>query len=135
MSVGVLCGAGAFVFTGGPLQPAWSGAYATAVGFVSAGIVFWHGLPLERWDGGFWRFVCLLFVVAVATPFFQVARDAGRWETPYARLHRYAWTNVVMGASALVVSAVAWLPGGERRAAAKCTGAEWDGQTPVPEGF
>jgi hypothetical protein len=52
----------------------------------------------------------------LAAPLFQTVRDEGAWRFPYRRLHSHAWTDAVIGASALffvgVVFLLAWLIAG-----------------------
>ena len=45
----------------------------------------------------------------IAAPLFQTVRDEGAWRFPYARLHRHAWTDAVIGAASLVFTGITFL--------------------------
>jgi len=45
----------------------------------------------------------------LAAPLFQTIRDEGAWRFPYARVHRHAWTDAVIGAASLVFTGVTFL--------------------------
>src|SRR5678815_5288439 len=45
----------------------------------------------------------------LAAPLFQTIRDEGAWRFPYARLHRHAWTDAVIGAASLAFTGVTFL--------------------------
>lgn len=50
-----------------------------------------------------------LLAVIVAAPLFQVVRDEGRWRLPYAPLHRYAWTDAIIGGASLAFTGLTFL--------------------------
>jgi hypothetical protein len=54
-----------------------------------------------------------ILAVLIAAPLFQTNRDEGAWRFPYARLHRHAWTDAVIGAASLAFTGItfmlAWL--------------------------
>src|SRR5678815_1870880 len=45
----------------------------------------------------------------LAAPLFQTIRDEGAWRFPYARLHRHAWTDAVIGAASLGFTGITFL--------------------------
>ena len=45
----------------------------------------------------------------IAAPLFQTIRDEGRLALPYARLHRHAWTDAVIGAASLAFTGITFL--------------------------
>jgi hypothetical protein len=47
--------------------------------------------------------------VLIAAPLFQTIRDEGGWRFPYARLHRHAWTDAVIGAASLAFTGITFL--------------------------
>jgi hypothetical protein len=50
-----------------------------------------------------------VLAVLVAAPLFQTIRDEGAWRFPYARLHRHAWTDAVIGATSLLFTGITFL--------------------------
>lgn len=50
-----------------------------------------------------------ILAVLIAAPLFQTIRDEGAWRFPYARLHRHAWTDAVIGAASLVFTGITFL--------------------------
>src|SRR5688500_2609457 len=54
-------------------------------------------------------FLSGILAVLVAAPLFQTVRDEGGWRFPYARLHRHAWTDAVIGAASLAFTGVTFL--------------------------
>jgi hypothetical protein len=50
-----------------------------------------------------------ILAVLVAAPLFQTIRDEGAWRFPYARLHRHAWTDAVIGAASLLFTGITFL--------------------------
>ncbi|RYD97609.1 MAG: DUF4153 domain-containing protein, partial [Sphingomonadales bacterium] len=71
-------------------------AFAVAMGAIAAGVVWWSGGP-DGWSGGDgWRGASLVIAIAIAAPLFQAARDQGRASFPYASVHDYVWSNLVL---------------------------------------
>jgi hypothetical protein len=98
----------------------WSIAFASVTGLVVASVITFNGGP-ARWDAADgWRLVCALIAVAIAAPFFQVARDEWVAGAPrsiaYPSIHRHAWTNIVLLCAAflfvLLIWALGWLLAG-----------------------
>jgi hypothetical protein len=54
-------------------------------------------------------FLSGILAVLIAAPLFQTVRDEGAWRFPYARLHRHAWTDAVIGAASLGFTGVTFL--------------------------
>ena len=54
-------------------------------------------------------FLSGILAVLIAAPLFQTARDEGAWRFPYARLHRHAWTDAVIGAASLAFTGITFL--------------------------
>ena len=50
-----------------------------------------------------------ILAVLIAAPLFQTIRDEGAWRFPYARLHRHAWTDAVIGAASLAFTGITFL--------------------------
>jgi hypothetical protein len=91
----------------------WSIAFAVGWGAVIA-LVGWFTAQYNR-NGEIMEFPFLsgILAVLIAAPLFQTIRDEGAWRFPYARLHRHAWTDAVIGAASLAFTGVtfmlAWL--------------------------
>ena len=87
----------------------WSIAFAIGWGAVIA-LIGWftaqynhHGEIVE------FPFLSGILAVLIAAPLFQTIRDEGAWRFPYARLHRHAWTDAVIGAASLVFTGITFL--------------------------
>ncbi len=80
----------------------WAVCFAIGCGAILSAIG-WSSLhyDTQRPDISGWPFLAAAFAVLIASPLFQTVRDEGRWRFPYARLHRHAWTDAVIGAAAL----------------------------------
>lgn len=50
-----------------------------------------------------------ILAVLIAAPLFQTIRDEGAWRFPYARLHRHAWTDAVIGAASLFFTGITFM--------------------------
>jgi len=112
----VVIAAGSFVITVEQRRWLWSLGFALGWGTVVA-LVGWFTASYNSRPTIFeWPFLSGLFAVLLAAPLFQTLRDEGAWRFPYARLHRHAWTDAVIGAAALgfvgVTFLLAWLIAG-----------------------
>jgi len=87
----------------------WSIAFALGWGAVIA-LIGWFTAQYNR-NGEIMEFpfVSGILAVLIAAPLFQTIRDEGGWAFPYARLHRHAWTDAVIGAAGLAFTGVAFL--------------------------
>ena len=54
-------------------------------------------------------FLAALLAVGIAAPLFQVVRDEGRLALPYPALHRYVWTDAIIGAASLAFTGLTFL--------------------------
>ena len=112
----VVIAAVSFVMTVEQRRWLWSLAFALGWGAVAA-LVGWFTASYNSHPTIFeWPFLSGLFAVLLAAPLFQTVRDEGAWRFPYARLHRHAWTDAVIGAASLgfvgVTFLLAWLIAG-----------------------
>ena len=78
------------------------GAVIALVGWFTAQYNF-HGEIME------FPFLSGILAVLIAAPLFQTVRDEGAWRFPYARLHRHAWTDAVIGAASLAFTGITFL--------------------------
>jgi hypothetical protein len=87
----------------------WSIAFAAGWGAVIA-LVGWFTAQYNQVPDIFeFPFLSGILAVLVAAPLFQTVRDEGAWRFPYARLHRHAWTDAVIGAASLVFTGITFL--------------------------
>jgi hypothetical protein len=87
----------------------WSIAFALGWGAVIA-LVGWFTAQYNRVPEIFeFPFFSGILAVLIAAPLFQTIRDEGAWRFPYARLHRHAWTDAVIGAASLAFTGVTFL--------------------------
>jgi hypothetical protein len=87
----------------------WSIAFALAWGAVIA-LIGWFTAQYNRVpDIMEFPFLSGILAVLIAAPLFQTVRDEGAWRFPYARLHRHAWTDAVIGAASLAFTGVTFL--------------------------
>jgi hypothetical protein len=54
-------------------------------------------------------FLSGLLAIAVASPLFQTLRDEGRRSLPYKHVHRYAWTDAIIGGASLAFTGLTFL--------------------------
>jgi hypothetical protein len=93
----------------------WSRAILFAVGWGAViALVGWFTAQYNRVPEIFeFPFFSGILAVLIAAPLFQTNRDEGAWRFPYARLHRHAWTDAVIGAASLAFTGItfmlAWL--------------------------
>jgi hypothetical protein len=87
----------------------WSIAFAAGWGAVIA-LVGWFTAQYNQVPDIFeFPFLSGILAVLIAAPLFQTVRDEGSWRFPYARLHRHAWTDAVIGAASLAFTGVTFL--------------------------
>ena len=91
----------------------WSIAFAAGWGAVIA-LIGWFTAQYNQLPNIFeFPFLSGILAVLIAAPLFQTVRDEGAWHFPYARLHRHAWTDAVIGAASLAFTGItfmlAWL--------------------------
>lgn len=87
----------------------WAIGFALGWGAVIA-LIGWFTAQYNR-NGEIIEFPFLsgLLAVLIAAPLFQTVRDEGGWRFPYARLHRHAWTDAVIGAASLAFTGITFL--------------------------
>jgi hypothetical protein len=87
----------------------WSLYFAVGWGAVIA-LVGWFTAQYNlRGEIMEFPFLSGILAVLIAAPLFQTIRDEGRWSFPYARLHRHAWTDAVIGAASLAFTGITFL--------------------------
>ena len=79
----------------------WAAGFALFWGAV-IGFVGWASLGYNRQhELVSWSFLASVFAVMLAAPLFQTARDEGRWQFPPMAVQMHAWTDAVIGATAM----------------------------------
>ena len=87
----------------------WSIAFAVGWGAVIA-LIGWFTAQYNRIPEIFeFPFFSGILAVLIAAPLFQTVRDEGAWRFPYARLHRHAWTDAVIGAASIAFTGITFL--------------------------
>lgn len=89
----------------------WTWAIAFALGWgVVIALIGWFTAQYNQvpdlFEFPFWSGI---LAVLIAAPLFQTVRDEGAWSFPYARLHRHAWTDAVIGAASLFFTGITFL--------------------------
>ena len=99
----------ALVLTIEPRRWWWAVAFALGWGAVIS-MVGWFTAQYNHhstiFEFPFWSGI---LAVLIAAPLFETIRDEGGWRFPYARLHRHAWTDAVIGAASLVFTGITFL--------------------------
>lgn len=105
----VMVATGSFLITAERLRLGWAAAFAIVWGAIIGMIGFYtatynfHGEIVE------FPFLSALLAVGIAGPLFQVVRDRGRPELPYAPLHRYVWDDAIIGAASFAFTGLTFL--------------------------
>jgi len=87
----------------------WCIAFALGWGAVIA-LIGWFTAQYNQVGEIFeFPFLSGILAVLIAAPLFQTIRDEGGWRFPYARLHRHAWTDAVIGAASLAFTGITFL--------------------------
>lgn len=99
----------ALVLTIEPRRWWWAVAFALGWGAVIS-MVGWFTAQYNHhstiFEFPFWSGI---LAILIAAPLFETIRDEGGWRFPYARLHRHAWTDAVIGAASLVFTGITFL--------------------------
>ena len=99
----------AFLLTVEPRRWTWSIGFALGWGAVIA-LIGWFTAQYNRVPEIMeFPFLSGILAVLIAAPLFQTVRDEGAWRFPYARLHRHAWTDAVIGAASLAFTGITFL--------------------------
>lgn len=85
-----------FAFTLERTRWAWSLLLAAVAGLVIGFVTWWNGPPASWGAGEGWQLASALLAVAIAVPFFQASRDAGRRSLDYRSVHAHILTDIVL---------------------------------------
>ena len=99
----------AFLITAERVRLAWAAGFALGWGLVVALIGFYTASYNYRGEIVEFPFLSALLAVGIAAPLFQVVRDQGRLALPYPDLHRYVWSDAIIGGASLAFTGLTFL--------------------------
>ena len=108
-AAGVGIGTVTFLITAERRRLAWAAGFAVAWGLIMALIGYSTGAYNRGGDLVEFPFLSGLLAIAVASPLFQTLRDEGRRSLPYPQVHRYAWTDAIIGGASLAFTGLTFL--------------------------
>ena len=99
----------AFLITADRVRLAWAAGFALGWGVIVALVGFYTASYNYRGEIVEFPFLSALLAVGIAAPLFQVIRDEGRLNLPYPALHRYVWSDAIIGAASLAFTGLTFL--------------------------
>jgi len=105
----VIVATGSLLMTADRLRLGWAAAFALVWGAIIGMIGFYTATYNFGGEIVEFPFLSALLAVGIAGPLFQVVRDRGRPELPYAPLHRYVWDDAIVGAASLAFTGLTFL--------------------------
>ncbi|WP_162888083.1 DUF4153 domain-containing protein [Sphingomonas mesophila] len=99
----------AFLLTAERRRLHWAAAFALGWGAVIALVGYYTASYNHQGEIAEFPFLSGLLAVLIAAPLFQVVRDEGRLAVPYAQLHRYVWSDAIIGAASLAFTGLTFL--------------------------
>ncbi len=109
VAAGVGIGTVTFLITAERRRLAWAATFAVAWGLIMALVGYSTGAYNRGGDLVEFPFLSGLLAIAVASPLFQTLRDEGRKALPYSSVHRYAWTDAIIGGASLAFTGLTFL--------------------------
>lgn len=110
-AAGIGIGTVTFLITAERRRLAWAAGFAVAWGLIMALVGYSTGAYNRGGELVEFPFLSGLLAIAVASPLFQTLRDEGRKVLPYPRVHRYAWTDAIIGGASLAFTGLTFLLG------------------------
>jgi len=98
-----------FLITAERRRLAWAAGFAIIWGLIMALVGYSTGGYNRGGDLVEFPFLSGLLAIAVASPLFQTLRDQGRRTLPYTMVHRYAWTDAIIGGASLAFTGLTFL--------------------------
>ena len=98
-----------FLITAERQRLAWAAGFAIAWGLIMALVGYSTGSYSRSAELVEFPFLSGLLAIAVASPLFQTVRDEGRKVLPYQQVHRYAWTDAIIGGASLAFTGLTFL--------------------------
>ena len=108
-AAGVAVAALSFLITAERQRWSWAAAFALAWGLVMAMVGYSTGAYARDAEIMGFPFASGLLAVGIAAPLFQTMRDEGRRVLPYDKVHRYAWTDGIIGGASLAFTGLSFL--------------------------
>ena len=109
LAAGIGIGTITFLITAERRRLPWAAGFAVAWGLIMALV----GYSTSAYNRGGelveFPFLSGLLAIAVASPLFQTLRDEGRRLLPYSLVHRYAWTDAIIGGASLAFTGLTFL--------------------------
>ena len=109
VAAGVGIGTVTFLITAERRRLAWAAGFAVAWGLIMALVGYSTGAYNRGGELVEFPFLSGLLAIAVASPLFQTLRDEGRKSLPYRQVHRYAWTDAIIGGASLAFTGLTFL--------------------------
>jgi hypothetical protein len=109
VAAGVGIGTVTFLITAERRRLAWATGFAVAWGLIMALVGYSTGAYNRGGELVEFPFLSGLLAIAVASPLFQTLRDEGRKSLPYRQVHRYAWTDAIIGGASLAFTGLTFL--------------------------
>ena len=109
VAAGVGIGTVTFLITAERRRLAWAAGFAVAWGLIMALVGYSTGAYNRGGELVEFPFLSGLLAIAVASPLFQTLRDEGRKSLPYKQVHRYAWTDAIIGGASLAFTGLTFL--------------------------
>ena len=109
VAAGVGIGTVTFLITAERRRLAWATGFAVAWGLIMALVGYSTGAYNRGGELVEFPFLSGLLAIAVASPLFQTLRDEGRKSLPYKQVHRYAWTDAIIGGASLAFTGLTFL--------------------------
>ena len=98
-----------FLITGERRRLGWAAGFAVVWGLIMALVGYSTGASNSAGELVEYPFLSGLLAIAVASPLFQTLRDQGRKSLPYEQVHRYAWTDAIIGGASLAFTGLTFL--------------------------
>jgi hypothetical protein len=99
----------AFILTAERVRIGWAVGFALGAGAIATGIG-WFTARYNSTPSLFeWPFLSAILAILIAAPLFQTIRDEGRRSLPYGRVHRYAWTDAIIGGASIAFTGLTFL--------------------------
>ena len=109
VAAGVGIGTVTFLITAERRRLAWAAGFAVAWGLIMALVGYSTGAYNRGGELVEFPFLSGLLAIAVASPLFQTLRDEERKALPYKQVHRYAWTDAIIGGASLAFTGLTFL--------------------------
>ena len=109
MAAGIGIATVTFLITAERRRLGWAAGFAAAWGLIMGLVGYSTGAYNRAGELVEFPFLSGLLAIAVASPLFQTLRDEGRKALPYEKVHRYAWTDAIIGGASLAFTGLTFL--------------------------